>query len=774
MPKLSALIYISLLSMFVGASSGPAQGHGALAFFEPSEAPLVFVRHMWSPWGHHGNPKTGSPVMQEYEAMTAELANNRAFPDTDQLIVNVAGPTAEVSAGLVSGSTELKAALASATGGETLFLAGGDYGDLNVSKDFSDVVTIRSADPADPAVFSGLDLRNTANLSIENVTFDYEYQIGDDLWESPFSVNGGHDIMFRGVQFLGDDAEGLNEESDGYPSGQGLLLSGTTGVTVEDSVLQGFWKAVRFVRSDDITFRGNEITDIRADGINLVQVQDVLIEDNHIHDFRLAPDSGDHRDMIQAWTLRTEAITENITIHGNYFDIGDGGRTQTIYFDQDARTPHLPFRNVTIEENVIVNAHTTGIKIGRTEGITVNANTLIQGAIAGAGVSTHAVNKPRITIHEDSTNVVLTNNAAYEVNGFQGQSDWTYGNNIEIQRENPNGSGYYGDNFVAALEDAKGAPANIQVLPGSMLDDSGAGASALAYDPAPGTLTAIVRSAAVESLNRIAFDASLTAGPMGAAEQAGATFVWDFGDGSTGAGVSPQHVYADPGRYTATVTVTSADGDVATAVTEVVIRSPDLLDFDTTTGELLSNLDGVRTELPAIPVTELEDGRHAIALGQDHIDLPRSALASLYGSSAFSMAMELRMPKGSPGHGEVLVLAKSLVLGVNEAGEIYVNMKFGDEKSWHGVSTGGARLVDGRWHDVVIGWDGASGLLEISVDGLLRGQGSIVGTLKEAERWNPTFGSPWGKAFEGEIRSLDIDANPLGWETAALEMAPND
>jgi hypothetical protein len=78
----------------------------------------------------------------------------------------------------VSTAAELQSALAGATGGETILLAAGDYGKLQLTdgKTKFDVthsaeapVTIRSADADNPAVFTGLDLRNTSGFTFENL-----------------------------------------------------------------------------------------------------------------------------------------------------------------------------------------------------------------------------------------------------------------------------------------------------------------------------------------------------------------------------------------------------------------------------------------------------------------------------------------------------------------------------------------------------------------------------------------------------------------------------
>jgi glucose/arabinose dehydrogenase/PKD repeat protein len=50
----------------------------------------------------------------------------------------------------------------------------------------------------------------------------------------------------------------------------------------------------------------------------------------------------------------------------------------------------------------------------------------------------------------------------------------------------------------------------------------------------------------------------------------GVHFGWDFGDGSTGTGVSTSHTYLRPGEYPATVTVTDADGRVRGSATTIV------------------------------------------------------------------------------------------------------------------------------------------------------------------------------------------------------------
>ena len=71
---------------------------------------------------------------------------------------------------LVTSALQLSAALATVKAGDTIRLAPGNYGDVQIqSKTFATEVTITSADPNQPAVMRSLVVYNSSGLNVDNV-----------------------------------------------------------------------------------------------------------------------------------------------------------------------------------------------------------------------------------------------------------------------------------------------------------------------------------------------------------------------------------------------------------------------------------------------------------------------------------------------------------------------------------------------------------------------------------------------------------------------------
>uniref|UniRef100_UPI00262B3D6E right-handed parallel beta-helix repeat-containing protein n=1 Tax=uncultured Shimia sp. TaxID=573152 RepID=UPI00262B3D6E len=353
----------------------------------------------------------------------------------------------------VTDSDGLYAALAQAEGGDTIQLAGGDYGTLSLwegsgfSVEFSSEVVITSIDPDNPATFSRMSLNGVSNLSLEGLEFDYTFESGQPKYARPFKVDNSNNIAIRNSTFDGDIASDTGTTADGYSNGIGLSVRKSEDITFENNEVSNFWMGVSMGGGTGYVVRNNDIHTIRSDGLTFTKVQDVLIEGNYIHDFRRNLEAGDHADMIQFWTYgNTEAITD-VIIRNNTLDIGEGEHTQSIFMGNEAvdqgADSQMFYKNIAIEGNTILNGHLNGIVVGAANNLVVDGNVVLRDDGSVPERAELSTGTPIIRIDKESTNVTITNNASADIWGYLEQSDWTIANNLEVQDKDPLAPGYY-------------------------------------------------------------------------------------------------------------------------------------------------------------------------------------------------------------------------------------------------------------------------------------------------------------------------------------------
>ena len=99
------------------------------------------------------------------------------------------------------------------------------------------------------------------------------------------------------------------------------------------------------------------------------------------------------------------------------------------------------------------------------------------------------------------------------------------------------------------------------------------------------------------------------------------SYAWDFGDNSTGTGMTTNHIYAADGSYTVTLTVTDDAGAVASvsqtvSVTAAVTNQYPVADFSFTCTDLTCNFDGsLSTDDGTIIAYDWQFGDNTIASG---------------------------------------------------------------------------------------------------------------------------------------------------------------
>ena len=438
----------------------------------------------------------------------------------------------------VSTLSELYSAMNQCSGGETILLNGGNYGTFGVSKwsstkiDFPSDVTIASADPNNPAVFSGMAMQDANHIAFDGVVFDYDFKAGDPNWKYVFQVSNSHNITIRNSIFDGDVAQGVSSTADGYGYATGLFVRGSQNVTIDHNEFDGFLRGLMITTTDGVTVTNNEVHSMRSEGFNFAAVQSVTISDNYLHDFASSPNSGDHPDMIQFWTAGTNTATKDVVISRNVLDIGNGDWTQSIFIrnelvDTGKAGSSMFYQNLVIEDNVIRNAHLHGITVGETNGLVIRNNSVLHGDGRLVDGVDNAVEIPRINVTSQATNVSIVNNITYALP--TASNGWTVANNLIAQDQRSGQPGYYDTLFGTSSQ--VDVNAGLVALSGGQIAGLGVGAGATRGVGSSSSLT----SAAAQSFDPATIQASKATGWDQVAIAA------DDDTGAIGSGVDVHH-----------------------------------------------------------------------------------------------------------------------------------------------------------------------------------------------------------------------------------------
>ncbi|MEO0566862.1 MAG: right-handed parallel beta-helix repeat-containing protein [Pseudomonadota bacterium] len=637
----------------------------------------------------------------------------------------------------VSNSSQLMSALNQASGGDEIRLASGDYGDLNLDNvSFNSPVTITSANDNNPASFAGMDLDNVNNLTFDNVVFDYTFNKSDSLWGTHFSIDNSSNIDIENSVFSGDLARGIGKDDDGFGYGRGLIVSNSSDVTVSESEFFNWWKAASFIESQNINFTENEIHSIRSDGLNFREVKDVLVEGNYIHDFDGSLTSGDHKDFLQVWTTNTDTPTENLTIRGNVFDIGEGTWAQTIFMrniEGERGNTDLYYRNITIEDNTIYNSHANGIVVGATDGLVLQNNTLIQAGDPETRVTAASNVAPRISVSEDSSDVYIANNAASRVIGYESQSDWDVRNNVEIQNDDPSDPGYYGNVFNAGSINTGAGVHAFTVKEGSILDQFDAG-SALTLN-GTGTIG--------------------TPGSGGGSNNDAPDATDDTPDAGGDAPETPDtgSDTSDTGDDTPDTSDTDTDNNGGGSVPDSDARIDDFV-LD------IAALDGSNALQRGAEV-EYSGSNAAldVAGGRSYVDIGR--LTDFEDSDQLAFAIEFSRDVADGSDQRLLWNHKKFGVTLEDDG-LSIQIGNNDGAFWEGIKLDDLGLNDTDTHKIVLIADADADRLQVIVDDqlVLDEQDIDLEFANQGGReWGWTVGSKWGSSFDGNVTDFRVEAD---------------
>ncbi len=663
----------------------------------------------------------------------------------------------------VHDSEGLYAALAKANGGDEIRLASGDYGQLKLDAKsgfditFDAPVKITSMDANAPASFSGLLFDGVKNISLEGLEFDYDYTSGAQTWVSPFSILKSTNVDVKNSRFEGDVATGLSAVDDGYAVGRGLIVSNSSQIVVEDNEFTTWHKGLIVFGSQDVTVKGNDVHSIRSDGMNFVAVQSVFIEENHIHDFKGAPNSGDHMDMIQFWTSQTDVPSTDVIIRNNVLDIGDGDTTQSIFMrnevvDLGQAGSEMHYQNILIEGNVIKNGHTHGITVGETDGLQILNNTVL--AVDTQDDRHHGT--PSILLKEASTSLAVQGNVVGAIAGYNENLSSGVKGNAYVQNTDPKGVGYYGDEFIESS--LQGPAKDLVVAPGGMIDTLSAGAGD--SNSAANTALFDVFGTGTSPLTLV-FDATQSLGAEGKISESDAQFVWDFGDGNQMQGKVGSYTYAAAGTYDVTLTIVPNNGgETISTSAKIGIHGEKLLSFNSETGTFSTQSFGEESDLTGVSSGSKDSsGKHYIQLDGDQqtLQVSKEDISRLFNSEKFDLSMVLQADKPNQSWGEIARVHGSFIVNGNADGSVTASLWLDNDQSVS-LKTSGVWINDGAEHKIVVAFDQKASRLEILVDGAVAASTSINERMPDMQHWGLTFGGSWGKkSFEGQLKDFDLN-----------------
>lgn len=682
----------------------------------------------------------------------------------------------------ISSPEELAAALERPEPDLVLRLAPGEYGAL-VLRDIGGAegkpVVIRSADPADPAEFSSFVLRDTRYLVLEDLRFDYSFSAENPMNFRPFTVIGGGDLVLRGNVFDGDLATGVSAEEDGTPTGFGLSLRDVRGAVIEENEITGFLRGLTVGASSDLQIRGNDLHGLRSDGMNFAGVERVVIEENRIRDFNRAPQLRDHADMIQFWTAGTDKPSSDITIRNNVLNSGSGLFTQSIFMrnelvDGGKAGREMFYRDITIEGNVIINAHLHGISLGEVDGLKILNNSVLRNARSEGREDNPGLWTPQIRVAPTSANVAIERNVAARVAGYANQPDWIVGSNLEIQDRFPGRAGFYDQVFVAGRTGDPSDLASFAPVAGGPLDGTGIGAPRLDTNKGARTATEALRPVARiladrDFRNRFRFEAGAMGLPAGV-EADQIRYDWDLGDGTKASGLAVEHEYAVTGPLEILLTATLPDGGTAQVRNKITVAGPLVLEFSSETGNFVSY-----AERDPVQVPNLSLGRGPAVLGQGVAPLiiPAVMITPFFQSSDFELSLRLRGVPNSRSAGELLRIHTNLHVTVTERGLLDVRFSTETAETLK-IRTSMVPIFSPEWVDLTFAYSATNQRFTVIANGKVVGQGRTFGQLKPRQYWGLALGNPFGdrKSFDGELASLVLKVGQETYSgTEALQQA---
>ena len=275
----------------------------------------------------------------------------------------------------------LAAQIAAAQSGQTILLASGAYGPLQLyGRKFSGAGLVIEAQAGAKPVFTEIDIGGSDGITLKNVEVDIQ--------TARFGVNvdNSHQINLIGLTIHGP--------SDKPPSG--MMLRDDGDLTVADSNLSHLEHGINLWDSDHVQILRNTLHDIECDGIR-GRSSHVDVIGNRGSDFHPLP--GDHPDFIQFWSNKDVGPSTGNRVRDNVFQRGRGDPVQGVFIEDN--------KDIAISGNAMLGTMYNAISLARVQGALVEENFIqsypdMDAKIIARGVSADVTVRNNITPHVEN------------------------------------------------------------------------------------------------------------------------------------------------------------------------------------------------------------------------------------------------------------------------------------------------------------------------------------------------------------------------------------
>lgn len=327
-------------------------------------------------------------------ALLACLALALALPATAPSARAQATGTATLAPTPVASPQDIEAALKQVPKeGALLSLKPGRYDQIMIRGAYAGPVRLVPADRKQPPEIHRLVIRNSRDIHVE----------GMDFRPTGSEAQSGYLVSVDGVEGISLEKNRFTALPDqGEKRVRAVRIDRSSQATLRDNIVEGLERGFVFAELRGIRVEHNSFSGLTTDGLNFVDVDNVIIQKNFFTDFRTDP--GQHPDYIQFWTSRGKRSSTGIEIAYNVMLQGSGTPVHGVFMDNDDA---IPYKDISIHDNLLVGGAPHGLTVELAEGVSMERNLVASSPNTNSNVSIRLTKSSKGIIRGNAATAVI-------------------------------------------------------------------------------------------------------------------------------------------------------------------------------------------------------------------------------------------------------------------------------------------------------------------------------------------------------------------------------